>query len=107
MGKANLKLVSPASENRAVGLRSPTNKEMRPKEYLIKPEIGRIIKADKTNRHGLRDSTMILIGYTHGLRVVRVNRLAVVRCQLRGRHAAHPQGYGLPEPTVNLKWAAG
>jgi len=69
MGKANLKLVSPASENRAVGLRRPTNKEMRPREYLIKPEIGRIIKADKTNRHGLRDSTMILIGYTHGLRV--------------------------------------
>jgi integrase len=64
MGKANLKLVSPASENRAVGLRRPTNKEMRPK-----PEIERIIKADKTNRHGLRDSTMILIGYTHGLRV--------------------------------------
>ena len=69
MGKSNLKLVSPASENRAVGLRRPSNKAMRPREYLTKAEIGRIIKAAKNNRHGLRDSTMILVGYTHGLRV--------------------------------------
>ena len=26
-------------------------------------------KAAKNNRHGLRDSTMLLVGYTHGLRV--------------------------------------
>ena len=42
---------------------------MRPREYLTKAEIGRLIKAAKSNRHGLRDSTMILIGYIHGLRV--------------------------------------
>ena len=69
MGKANLKLVAPASVNRAVALRRPSNKDMRPREYLTKAEIGRIIKAAKNNRRGLRDSTMILVGYTHGLRV--------------------------------------
>lgn len=69
MGKANLKLVGPASELRAVTLRRPTNKEMRPREYLAKAELNRIIKAAKSNRHGLRDATMILVGYLHGLRV--------------------------------------
>lgn len=69
MAKTNLKLVTPASVNRAVALRRLSNKDMRPREYLTKPEIARIIKAAKNNRHGLRDSTMILVGYTHGLRV--------------------------------------
>jgi integrase len=69
MSKATLKLASTASVNRAVGLRRSTNKEMRPREYLTKAEIGRIVKAAKGNRHGLRDSTMILVGYAHGLRV--------------------------------------
>jgi integrase len=69
MGKSNLRLISPASANQAVGLRRVPNKEMRPREYLTKTELGRIIKAAKDNRHGLRDSTMILVGYTHGLRV--------------------------------------
>jgi len=69
MGKADLKPVPPASVNRAVGLRRPTNLEMRPREYLTKAEIARLIKAAKSNRHGQRDSAMILIGYIHGLRV--------------------------------------
>lgn len=69
MAKTNLKLVTPASGNRAVALRRLSNKDMRPREYLTKPEIARIIKAAKNNRHGLRNSTMILVGYTHGLRV--------------------------------------
>ena len=69
MAKTSLKLVTPASVNRAVALRRLSNKDMRPREYLTKPEIARIIKAAKNNRHGLRDSTMILVGYTHGLRV--------------------------------------
>ena len=69
MGKPNLTLLAPDSVNRAVGLRRLSNKEMRPREYLTKPEIARLIKAAKNNRHGLRDSTMILVGYTHGLRV--------------------------------------
>jgi integrase len=69
MGKTSLRLVAPASVKRAVGLRRPTNKEMRPREYLTKTEIALLIKTAKGNRHGLRDSTMILVGYTHGLRV--------------------------------------
>lgn len=69
MGKPNLKLVAPTSVNRAVGLRRPTNKEMRPREYLTQAEISRLVKVAKGNGHGLRDSTMILVGYTHGLRI--------------------------------------
>ena len=42
---------------------------MRPREYLTRAEIDCLIKAAKGNRHGLRDSTMILVGYSHGLRV--------------------------------------
>ena len=69
MANLHLKLVTPASVKRAVALRRPTNKEMRPREYLTKAEIAFLIKAAKGNRHGLRDGTMILVGYTHGLRV--------------------------------------
>ena len=69
MAKPNLKLIAPASINRAVSLRRPPNKEMRPREYLTKSEIRRLIKVAKGNRHGLRDSTMVLVGYAHGLRV--------------------------------------
>ncbi len=69
MGKAHLKLIAPTSVNRAVGLRRSRNKDMRPREYLTRAEIDRLIKVAKGNRHGLRDSTMILVGYTHGLRV--------------------------------------
>ena len=42
---------------------------MRPREYLLKKEIESLIEAAKANRYGLRDSTMILIGYRHGMRV--------------------------------------
>jgi integrase len=76
MGKPNLKLVSPASVNRAVGLRRPTNKKMgRPREYLTKSEITQLIKSTKNNRHAARDGTMILIGYLHGLRVSELTGL--------------------------------
>lgn len=69
MDKSHLKLISSASENRAVTLRRLTNKEMRPREYLTRGEIDRLIKAARGNRNGVRDSAMILTGYTHGLRV--------------------------------------
>jgi type 1 fimbriae regulatory protein FimB/type 1 fimbriae regulatory protein FimE len=38
-------------------------------EHLTEAEVGRLIKAAKNNRWGLRDSAMILIAFRHGLRV--------------------------------------
>lgn len=46
------------------------NSERRVREYLTPAEIDKLIASSKQlGRHGLRDSTMILIAYRHGLRV--------------------------------------
>ena len=50
MTKANLKLVSPAKENRTViPLRRP-NAELRPREHLTEREVEKVIEAAKGNR---------------------------------------------------------
>jgi type 1 fimbriae regulatory protein FimB/type 1 fimbriae regulatory protein FimE len=68
MTKSNLKLASPATENRTVTpLRRP-NSEIRPREHLTEREVDQLIEAAKGNRWGLRNSTMVLIGFRHGLR---------------------------------------
>jgi integrase len=68
MGNTNLKLVSPATENRTVTpLRRP-NSELRPREHLTEREVEKLIEAAKGNRWGQRDSTMILVAFRHGLR---------------------------------------
>src|SRR5271157_2018201 len=69
MGKPNLKLVSPAKELRAVQLRRPPNKDLRPREHLTELEIEKLIKAGRDTRRGARDAAMILIAFRHGLRV--------------------------------------
>ncbi len=73
MTKPNLKLVSPATDKRAVGpLRRP-NKELRPRgEHLTEAEVSKLVEAAKDNRHGHRDSSMIWIAYRHGLRASEV-----------------------------------
>jgi integrase len=47
------------------------NRDVRPREYLTPKEIERLIAAAKKTgrRCGLRDATMILMAYRHGLRV--------------------------------------
>jgi type 1 fimbriae regulatory protein FimB/type 1 fimbriae regulatory protein FimE len=46
------------------------NSERRVREYLTPAEVDKLIaSAKQLGRHGLRDSTMILIAYRHGLRV--------------------------------------
>ena len=44
------------------------NSELRPREHLTEREVEKLIEAAKGNRNGARDSTMILIGFRHGLR---------------------------------------
>ena len=68
MAKSHLKLVAPDKVNRTVApLRRP-NAELRPREHLTEREVERLIKAAGGNRHGQRDSTMLLIAFRHGLR---------------------------------------
>ena len=46
------------------------NCQKRSREHLFPQEVDAMIKAAKrTGRHGLRDSTLILMAYRHGLRV--------------------------------------
>ena len=44
------------------------NQDLRPREHLAEHEIESLIKAAKQGRHGHRDSTIILIMFSHGLR---------------------------------------
>jgi site-specific recombinase XerD len=53
--------------NRQLPRRQP-NAELRTREHLTQAEVERLIDSVKGNRHGHRDSTMILIAYRHGLR---------------------------------------
>lgn len=70
MAKADLKLVTPSTENRTVATpRRPTNAELRTREYLTDAEVAELMETAKGNRWGHRDSTMILMAYRHGLRV--------------------------------------
>ena len=46
------------------------NRERREREYLLPHEVDALMDAAKgVGRHGLRDSTLILMAYRHGLRV--------------------------------------
>src|ERR1043166_1999910 len=51
--------------------RKPLNIDRRPREYLTPKEVERLIVAAKGRgrRYGLRDATMILVAFRHGLRV--------------------------------------
>lgn len=61
------------------------NIDVRCREYLLEDEVEALIKAARTNRHGLRDSTMILVGYRHGLRVGEIISLRWAQVDWRDR----------------------
>src|SRR5450755_1294155 len=63
---------APTIVKRKVPRRRP-NSEYRSREYLSEKEVGEVVAAAATQgRHGLRDSTLILIAYRHGLRVAEL-----------------------------------
>jgi integrase len=68
LANPRLKVASSAKEKRTVMPRRRPNGELRPREHLTEREVEKLIKAAKGNRHGARDSTMILICFRHGLR---------------------------------------
>ena len=85
MTKATSRLVSPPTENRTVTPRRKANTAYRPREHLTEAEVGRLIKAAKNNRWGLRDSAMILIAFRHGLRVSELVHLQWSAVESRAR----------------------
>ena len=72
MAKSHLKLVAPKTVNRTVmPIRLP-NAALRTREYLTEAEVDRLTDAAKSNRHGHRDATMVLVAYRHGLRAAEL-----------------------------------
>jgi len=85
------------------GIGRPKNDTLRPRFYLTPDEVERLIAAARkaSPRHDLRDSTLILLMYRHGLRVteavhlqwsqVDLNQASLyVRRAKRGIHSVHP-----------------
>src|SRR5690349_4194711 len=70
--KQCLRLFVPNTENRAVGPMRRANSTYRTREYLTEREIEQLLDAAKQNRHGHRDSTMILVTYRHGFRAIEL-----------------------------------
>jgi type 1 fimbriae regulatory protein FimB/type 1 fimbriae regulatory protein FimE len=72
MAKTKLKLVPPTTVNRTVTPKRVKNSDLRTREYLTPDEVEKLIETVKSNRHGHRDSTMVLLCYRHGLRAAEL-----------------------------------
>ena len=86
MGKAHLKLVPSRTVNGTAPPRRRKNAEVRTREYLTETEVERLMKAARANRYGLRDATMILMAFRHGLRAAELVDLRWEQVEL-GRNA--------------------
>ena len=86
--------------------RRRTNAELRPREHLTEAEVEALIKAAGADgRHRERDKTLILVAYTHGLRVSELISLQWsqvdfqgylhVKRRKNGRDATHPHCVGV------------
>jgi site-specific recombinase XerD len=71
LAKSNRRRGRPTLQNGTVPPPRRFNRDVRPREYLTPKEVDRLIAAAKKTgrRYGLRDATMILIAFRHGLRV--------------------------------------
>ena len=102
--KPQLRLVAPITEMRTVAQKAPgrrPNAELRTREHLTGAEVDRLMEAVKDNRHGHRDTTMILLAYRHGLRASELCDLRWDQCDFttasihirrvkKGTPATHP-----------------
>src|ERR1700730_6019733 len=76
--KTKAKTTKPRARSTAVNGTMPPrrvrNRDVRPREYLTPKEVERLIVAAKKRgkRFALRDATMILTAYRHGLRVTEL-----------------------------------
>ncbi len=68
-----MKIIAPPKTAKSeVFKKGLTNSDRRSREYLLPNEVDQLISAAKLSRYGLRDSTLILLSYRHGLRVNEV-----------------------------------
>ena len=72
MAKLHLKLITPTEVNRTVASARWPNASLRSQEHLMPDEVEVLVELAKTNRYGLRDATMILVAFRHGLRASEV-----------------------------------
>jgi len=72
VAKRHLRLVTPATVKRTVTPRRRPNGDLRTREYLTEGEVEKLMTAAKGNRHGHRDTTMVLVAYRHGLRAAEL-----------------------------------
>jgi len=70
--KSHLRVVTSATEIRTVRPTRRPNADLRSREYLTEAEVERLLKAAKGKRWALRDATMILVAYRHGLRAAEL-----------------------------------
>ncbi|HEY1806395.1 MAG TPA: tyrosine-type recombinase/integrase [Terracidiphilus sp.] len=76
MAKTAFKRVPSAIVDRTVAMpHRPKNADVRTREYLTDDEVRRLTEVAKTNRHGHRDATMMLVAYRHGLRASELTDL--------------------------------
>jgi type 1 fimbriae regulatory protein FimB len=54
----------------------------KPKNFLTEAEVERFLQAAKAGRHGVRDHSMMLLTYRHGLRETELCRLTVAALDL-------------------------
>src|SRR6202165_5073600 len=71
LAKKTVRKTRPTLLNGTVPPKRGRNRDVRPREYLTPKEVERLIAAAKKQgrRYGLRDATMILVAFRHGLRV--------------------------------------
>ena len=75
LAKSHLSLVAPGTVNRTVRPKRLPNADLRTREYLTEAEVERLLRATRNNRWALRDATMILVAYRHGLRASELTDL--------------------------------
>jgi type 1 fimbriae regulatory protein FimB/type 1 fimbriae regulatory protein FimE len=89
MAKTDSKRTSSAIVKRTVTMpRRPKNADVRTREYLTDDEVQHLAEAAKANRHGHRDTTMILVAYRHGLRASELTDLRLGPSRVRFGHIA-------------------
>ena len=77
---------APCSEMQTVRPGRRPNAELRPREHLFPHEIEAMRAAvTKANRYGHRDATLLLVAFTHGLRISEVCKLKWDRITLDTR----------------------